>query len=180
MRATLHRCCFLFWRWRAEVLSVWQSEGCVVRFYSNAPVLLVNQHLLLSPGRPTVTHDRCHLWTMSKCHLHTCMRAHTHRHTITWSRCNLISPVEVCCRQLSKRDHLTLTEVQQHNTLRIFCWITRWKKKIINKNLHVQKKCKGSLFFFFLSFIFASDFQSKTVRMLKWCNSNFCKLFEFY
>lgn len=57
---------FHFQLWRAEVLSVWQSEGCVVRFYSNAPVLLVNQHLLLSPGRPTVTHDRCHLYMMSK------------------------------------------------------------------------------------------------------------------
>lgn len=80
MRATFHRCCFLFRLWRAEVLSVWQREGCVVRFYSNAPVLLVNQHLLLSPGRPTVTHDRCHLRAMSKRHLHTC--THTHNYLI--------------------------------------------------------------------------------------------------
>lgn len=44
-------------RWRERVLSLWQSEGCAVNFYYDAPV---NQPSLLSPGRPTVTHHWCH------------------------------------------------------------------------------------------------------------------------
>lgn len=66
---------------RAGFLPVWQSEGCVVRFYSDAPVLLVNQPSLLSPGRPMVTHHRCHpymtLGRKKNPHAHTQANTHT-------------------------------------------------------------------------------------------------------
>lgn len=68
---------------RAGFLPVWQSEGCVVRFYSDAPVLLVNQPSLLSPGRPMVTHHRCHPYMTLGKKKRKPTRAHTQANTRT-------------------------------------------------------------------------------------------------